>query len=86
MKLGKEESKLLARVISYSDEALLSWAGYDSKSDWEEDNDTQFTRRELIVSNFEDIEQMVSLYEEEDSKNYFAQPRSKGKEHRRAWT
>lgn len=88
MKLSKETKALLARVIGYTDEALLSWAGYDTKQQWEDDHDEKFSRPALIEYNFEDIEYMVDYYEEEEQKkaNRTVESSSKIKKHGRTWT
>ena len=39
----------------YPDETLLSWAGYNSKQEWEDAVDETFSRKSLIEYNFEDI-------------------------------
>lgn len=39
----------------YPDETLLSWAGYNSKQEWEDAVDETFSRKALIEYNFEDI-------------------------------
>lgn len=39
----------------YPDETLLSWAGYNSKQEWEDVVDEPFSRKALIEYNFEDI-------------------------------
>jgi len=48
--------KYLLDILSvYPDETLLSWAGYDSKRDWEDSTDLQYSRKELIEGNYDDI-------------------------------
>ena len=39
----------------YHHETLLSWAGYNSKQEWEDVVDETFRRKALIEYNFEDI-------------------------------
>ena len=46
---------LLGILSMYPDETLLSWAGYDSKRDWEDSTDLQYSRSELIEGNYDDI-------------------------------
>lgn len=53
--LDKDEQVLLNKCKSYSDDTLLSWAGYDSKAEWEEATDEKFNRPALIMGNYQDI-------------------------------
>lgn len=55
VKLDSDEMDLFNRVKKYSDITLLSWVGYQSKKDYEENCDCAFDRKELIQSNYEDI-------------------------------
>ncbi len=53
---SQENVKLLLSLVrEYTDETLLSWAGYSSKKQWEDDNDFDFSRKELIFYNYYDI-------------------------------
>jgi len=91
MKLDSEAKVLLSRTVQYTDEALLSWAGYENRRAWEEDHDEKFTRSALIFYNFEDIKHMIDLYEEEEQYRYqtgatSTESSSKVKKHRRTWS
>lgn len=53
--LDKDEKILLNKLKKYKDETILSWAGYDSKKDFEEATDEKYSRELLVTLNYDDL-------------------------------
>ena len=58
-KLDKYEQELFNKVKPYTDNTLLHWSGYENKKEWEDDNKEPYSRKGLIISNYEDIQEEV---------------------------
>jgi hypothetical protein len=51
-----DESTLYEWAKNIDDESLLSWCGYKNKYDFEDSSDLTYNKRNLILTNFEDLE------------------------------
>lgn len=53
--LDKDEQELYNNTLNVPDSTLLSWAGYQSKKDFEDSADMEYSRKAIIQLNYEDI-------------------------------
>ena len=53
--LDKDEKSLLLKLKKVDDKTLLSWCGYSSKKDFEDETDEIYSKEAIVQSNYEDI-------------------------------